>query len=278
MRDRKNSKPLKSSKASKQLKKVFQKTEVAKKEQKQSAPLHRQQHNLLFGTHAVDAALENPNRVLKKLYVTPTRQADYETYSSKVKIQTVSKEEMDKLLPNGATHQGVALSAILKDISSEHDFTKSQNPVIMLDGLSDPQNIGSILRSCAAFGVQHVIMQEKGTPEITGTLAKAAAGAVEYVQLHKVTNLVRTLESLKSAEFMVYGADGHSDHVLNDISFPTKTVIVVGSEGNGIRRLVKNNCDMLFKIPMSPVMESLNVANAFAITLYAVTQNTIWTS
>lgn len=238
---------------------------------KQAVRQNKQQYSLLYGTHAVDAALNNPNRILKNLYVTPNRQQDYEGYSNQVKIQTLTKEELDKLLPTNSTHQGVALSAILKETSSKKDFTETEKPVIILDGLTDPQNIGAILRTSAAFGVEHVILQEKGSPEVTGALAKAAAGAVEHLQIHKVTNLVRAIETLQKSDFLVYGADGYSEHTLNDIKFPHKTVLIVGSEGNGMRKLVKSNCDMTFKIPMHDAVESLNVASAFAITLYAAT-------
>ena len=239
---------------------------------KESTPkLHvKNPHLLLYGTHAVNAALENPDRVLKMLYVTPNRQEDYEAYSKQVKLRTVSKEEMDSLLPATSVHQGIALLSDLKEVAATQDFTASKTPIVMLDGLSDPQNIGAILRSCAAFGVHHLVMQDKGSPEITGALAKAAAGAVEAVRIHKVVNLSRALESLQAKKFMVYGADGHSETSLDTINFPVKSVIVMGAEGSGMRRLVRENCDCLFKIPMADHVESLNVSNALAITLYAV--------
>jgi 23S rRNA (guanosine2251-2'-O)-methyltransferase len=163
------------------------------------------------------------------------------------------------------------LASILKDVAETEDYTKAINPIIMLDGLSDPQNIGAILRTCAAFGVEHLIMQDKGSPDITGAMAKAAAGAVEKVRIHKVTNLSRTLEILKDNHFMVYGADGHSDNSITDVKFSPKSVIVMGAEGDGMRRLIKQNCDFIVKIPIHSEVESLNVSNAFAIILYAAT-------
>lgn len=228
-------------------------------------------HNLLYGKHAVNAALENPNRVLKVLYVTPSKQAVYEPYYDKVKICNISNDELDNLLPFGAVHQGVALLSILKDVSDTQDYIKTTKPVIVLDGLNDPQNIGAILRTCAAFGVEHLIVQQKGSPEITGAMAKAAAGAVEKVRIHRVVNLSRVLEEFKNNNFMVYGADGHSDTTISDVKFSPKSVIVMGAEGDGMRRLIKDNCDTIIKIPISPQAESLNVSNAFAIILYVAT-------
>ena len=228
-------------------------------------------HNLLYGKHAVNAALENPNRVLKVLYVTPSKQAVYEPYYDKVKICNISNDELDNLLPFGAVHQGVALLSILKVVSDTQDYIKTTKPVIVLDGLNDPQNIGAILRTCAAFGVEHLIVQQKGSPEITGAMAKAAAGAVEKVRIHRVVNLSRVLEEFKNNNFMVYGADGHSDTTISDVKFSPKSVIVMGAEGDGMRRLIKDNCDTIIKIPISPQAESLNVSNAFAIILYVAT-------
>jgi 23S rRNA (guanosine2251-2'-O)-methyltransferase len=228
-------------------------------------------HLFLYGTHAVNAALDNPNRLLKVLYVTPNKQATYEGYADRVKIRTVLNEEIDNLLPPHAVHQGVALLSVLKDVAQTQDYTKTQKPVVVLDGLSDPQNIGAILRTCAAFGVEHLIMQAKGSPDITGAMAKAAAGAVENVRIHKVVNLSRVLEELKDNHFIVYGADGHSENCLSTIKFAQKSVIVMGAEGDGMRRLIKGNCDFTVKIPIHSTVESLNVSNAFAVILYVAT-------
>ncbi len=230
-------------------------------------------HHLLYGTHAVNAALDNPNRILKILYVTPNKQSAYEHYGERVKVRSVTLDEIDNLVPFGAVHQGVALASILQDVSETEDYTKTKNPIIILDGLSDPQNIGAILRTSAAFGVEHLIMQNKGSPDITGALAKAAAGAVEKVRIHKVVNLSRVIDELKDNHFMVYGADGHSDNTLSDVKFSSKSVIVMGAEGDGMRRLIKENCDVIVKVPIQSSVESLNVSNAFAIVLYAATMS-----
>lgn len=227
-------------------------------------------HHFLYGTHAVNAALNNPNRVLKILYVASHRQADYERFSDRVKVQTVSSDDLENLLPENAVHQGVALYAVLKDIKETQDFSKGNKPIVILDGITDPQNIGSILRTSAAFGVEHLIIQDKGSPDITGAMAKAAAGAIETVRIHRVVNLSRAIDVLKSNKYMVYAADAESELSLNVINFPQKTAIVMGAEGNGLRRLVKENCDFTFSIPISKTMESLNVSNAFSIIIYKV--------
>ena len=231
-----------------------------------------QKHRYLYGLHTVRAALDNPHRILKKLLVTPARQGIFESYASCVSLTTITAEEMTNILPAGAVHQGVALLAELKDIAETRDYTESEAPVIILDSVNDPQNIGAILRTSAAFGVRHLIMQERGSPDITGAMAKVAAGGLEVVRIHRVPNLSRVIEALQSRNFIVYGADGDSEQSLPQVKFAPKSVIIMGAEGTGLRRLIREKCDMIVKIPMTDtVVESLNVANALSIILYSAT-------
>ena len=139
--------------------------------------------------------------------------------------------------------------------------------VMILDGVTDPHNVGAILRVCAAFGCKSLVMQDRSAPQITGALAKSAAGAAEYVDIIRVKNLARTVRDLKKNGYMIYGADGGSETSLPDVKFSTKSVIIMGSEGSGMRRLVREECDFIVSIPMDPQMESLNVSVASGILL-----------
>lgn len=236
----------------------------------------------LFGIHAVLAALANPERHCLKLLCSSSdedvlaaiHEASRESERPRPDPQMVARHEINELLPAGAVHQGlagnfdslpdVAIETLMEDLAGEEKAC-----VVVLDQATDPRNIGAIMRSAAAFGVAGVIMQDRHAPDATGTLAKAASGALETVPLVHVTNIVRTLETLKKAEFWTVGLDGKAnDELGNGFELPRKAAIVMGAEGAGLRRLVEETCDMLVKIPIDPAMESLNLSNATAITFY----------
>jgi 23S rRNA (guanosine2251-2'-O)-methyltransferase len=227
-------------------------------------------NDYLYGTHAVDSALNNPKRICKTLWVTASKYDAYKHYASKLNLDIVvaSNDEITKLLPSGAVHQSVALYALPLSILSDADLQGSPHKTIMvLDNVTDPHNIGAILRVCAAFECHILIMHDFNAPSVTGVMAKSAAGAVELVEIVRVTNLAQTLNMLKKQNYYIYGADGYADMSLPDVKFAEKTVIVMGSEGAGIRRLVKQECDVLVSIPMAKSMESLNVSVASGIIL-----------
>jgi 23S rRNA (guanosine2251-2'-O)-methyltransferase len=155
----------------------------------------------------------------------------------------------------------------LKDILKDLDESDG-GVVLLLDQVTDPHNIGAILRSAAAFGALAVIVPEAGAPDETGVLAKSASGALEVVPLVRVTNLARAMDQLKELGFWCIGMDGHATNSIGDQKLPSRAAFVMGSEGDGMRRLTAENCDFVTKLPMSPAIESLNVSNAAAITLY----------
>ena len=233
---------------------------------------HYAPHEFLYGTHAVKAALQNPKRILKILLVTPQKQADYQhlAENSNFKVLSLTPEEISAVLPTGAVHQGMALAVVPLNDPDENELYDTDGTVMVLDGVTDPHNIGAILRSAAAFGCKSLVMQDRHAPSITGSLAKAAAGAVEQVDIYRVTNIARTLRTLQNKGFMVYGADGDADNNLLDINFLKKSVIVMGAEGDGMRRLVREACDMIIRIPMAQAVQSLNVSVASAIILSTV--------
>ena len=151
----------------------------------------------------------------------------------------------------------------------DKDYNKfSASTIVILDGVTDPHNIGAILRSMAAFDSQALIVTDKNAPSETAAMAKAASGALDIVPLIRITNLARALEQLKQAGFWIVGMEGTAEKSLRELDIPKKIAIVMGSEGEGMRRLTLQSCDFLAKLPISPKMESLNVSNAAAIALY----------
>ena len=225
----------------------------------------------IWGWHAVEAALANPRRGAPlRLLATPDKAKQVEARFGRQKVLEVADaHQIGLALPQGAVHQGIAIRpAALEDVDLA-DFEPAPGAVLLvLDQVTDPQNVGAILRSAAAFGVAGVILQDRHAPKLTGALAKAAAGAVDRVPVAHVVNLSRALDELTSAGWRAVGLAGESDRSLADALDGAPTVLVMGSEGEGIRRLVAEHCDELAKIPMPGGFESLNVSAAAAIALY----------
>ncbi len=175
-------------------------------------------------------------------------------------------------------HQGLALEAKplaesdLDDLIAAIPANNAPQIVLLLDQVTDPHNVGAILRSAAAFAALAVIVPEHGAPPVTGALAKAASGALETVPLVRVVNLARTLERLKEAGFWCVGLDSDAADSLADLALPQRIGLVLGAEGAGLRRLVREQCDYLAKLPTRGALHSLNVSNAAAVALYALTQ------
>ncbi len=224
----------------------------------------------LYGHHAVVAALQNPSR--DKLLLKMTKEAMLpESVIGKVQAQVVSRQEIDSLAGVGAVHQGLALQVkplapmALDEVIAD---VPQKAVVLILDQVTDPHNIGAILRSAAAFNALAVILPDAGAPEESATLAKSACGALEIVPLIRVTNLARAMQQLKDAGFWCLGLDGYAKEFISDKKLPAKTAFVLGSEGDGMRRLTAENCDYTIKLPISDKMESLNVSNAAAVALY----------
>ena len=228
----------------------------------------------LYGLHAVQAALANPHRKLGRAALTPRA---IETLGSellaRVRVETLEPGAIDKLLPAGAVHQGAALEAWplksrdLNDILAEPG-TGGRRVVLVLDQLSDPHNVGAILRTAAAFGVTAVVVQDRHAPPQSGALAKAASGALDIIPYVEVVNIARALDQLAEQGFWRIALAGDGQSTLAE-AVPTGDVaLVLGSEGTGIRRLVREHCEASAFIPISKTMESLNVSNAAAIALY----------
>ncbi|HWU54804.1 MAG TPA: 23S rRNA (guanosine(2251)-2'-O)-methyltransferase RlmB [Rhizomicrobium sp.] len=227
----------------------------------------------LYGLHAVQAALANPRRKLGRAVLTPRATESLGSrLLARVRVETSDPQAMDRLLPPGAVHQGAALEAWplkspdLDDILAQP--AEGRRVVLVLDQLSDPHNVGAILRTAAAFGVTAVMVQDRHAPPQSGALAKAASGALDIIPYIEVVNIARALDQLAERGFWRIALTGDGDASLAEAVPAGDIALVLGSEGAGIRRLVKEHCEASAFIPISNTMESLNVSNAAAIALY----------
>ena len=235
---------------------------------------------ILYGRHPVLAVIANPDRVINKILCTKDNFDEVKQHCLKHKvnpglINTVDKREIDRVVSKDAVHQGFAVYCgeleeySLEDICILAD-QKQNCHVLILDQVTDPQNIGAIIRSCVAFDTLALIMQDKNSPAESGAMAKASAGMIEHLPLCRVTNLSRAIQQLKTAGFWTVGMDGYAKNTIDKIEKSGKTAIIMGSEGKGMRRLVEEACDITVKLPISPKVESLNVSTAAAIALYEI--------
>jgi len=232
--------------------------------------------NWLYGLHAVGAALANPRRRLHRAVLT-ARAADSlgTKLLSRVRVEPADADAITRLLPPGAVHQGAALSCDpLPGLGLEEALSGAaagrRRVVLVLDQLSDPHNVGAILRTAAAFGVSAVVVQDRHAPPQSGALAKAASGALETVPYVEVVNIARALDQLAEAGFWRVALSGDGGEPLARATSKGDIALVLGSEGDGIRRLVREHCDTAAFIPIESAMESLNVSNAAAIALYEI--------
>ncbi|MBV8092108.1 MAG: RNA methyltransferase [Acetobacteraceae bacterium] len=226
----------------------------------------------LYGLHAVGAALANPARRLRRLLLTEEAEAALSARLPQPWALTPERTErgrIDHLLGHDMAHQGAALLADPLPAPPLATALERPGPVIVLDQVTDPRNIGAILRSAAAFGAAAVITQDRNAPEETGALAKAASGALESIPLLRAVNIARTLVVLKASGIWVVGLDPASPASLSGPALAERRVaLVLGSEGEGLRRLTRETCDEVARLPTKGSAESLNVSAATAVALY----------
>ena len=230
----------------------------------------------LYGNHAVEAALANPKRKKYRLLVNEEFSGTYEIGESEVQPEFVDRQDIERLLPADAVHQGMALLVAPLDYEAiETICAEATDPsiVIVLDQVTDPRNIGAIMRSATAFGATAIVVPDKHTPEATPALAKAASGALDRLPMVRVTNLTRALGQLKEAGFWTIGLDANAEQTLAQANLSGKLAVIMGAEGKGLRRLTSENCDYLVNIPIDPTADSLNVSAAATITLYEIVRN-----
>jgi 23S rRNA (guanosine2251-2'-O)-methyltransferase len=226
----------------------------------------------LYGLHAARAALANPRRSIRRAVVTERAQTELGSSLTALDSVTVAgPEAVSRLLPPGAVHQGVALQCKpLPPLDLEDVIQGAAAPrlVAVLDQITDPHNEGAILRSAAAFGVAAVVVQDRHAPPESGALAKAASGGLDLVPRVTVVNIARALEELARLGFYRIALAADAEAALRDAAPAGDVAIVLGAEGTGLRRLVRERCDGSAFIPMNGAMESLNVSNAAAIAFY----------
>ncbi len=236
----------------------------------------------IIGWHAVLAALENNITTVTRLYIANTRGLDArykKVYAlakgSHIPVETLTKEHMNQRW--GDSHQGVAAESSIPTKSYTEDDIEDlieQNTnrvlILVLDGVQDPHNLGACMRSAAAANVTCVIAPKDNSASLTPAARKVACGAAEIVPFISVTNLARTLKKLQSLGVWIYGLDHHASQSLYEIKFSGNIALVLGAEEQGIRRLTRENCDELIKIPMSGLIESLNVSVATGIGLFEI--------
>ena len=225
----------------------------------------------LYGLHAVTAALANPLRTSRRCVLTErATQTIGANLLRRVEVTTADVAQVSRLLPQGAVHQGAALCCEPLPRRRLDDIVggSGRKIVVVLDQIADPQNVGAILRSAAAFEASAVIVQDRHAPPESGALAKAASGGLELVPYLTVVNIARTLQQLGAAGFWRVALTGDADQSLANAVAGGDVCLVLGSEGAGLRRLVHENCDASAFISVGRRMESLNVSNAAAIALY----------
>ncbi len=225
-----------------------------------------------WGKHAVYAALDNPNRVCRKLWAT-REAASQIVIPDGLTVAFADVADLGRMVPQDAPHQGLVLDVDpLEDVwlgDLLADGAKDTRPLLILDQVTDPHNVGAILRSAAAFDALGIVTQDRHAPPESGALAKAASGALEIVPWVRVVNLSRALDEIAEAGFWRIGLTGHSKRLLGEAIGTARVALVLGAEGEGMRANTEAHCDELAKLPISPKMESLNVSNAAAIALYA---------
>lgn len=246
-----------------------------------TTPRVRIQANI-WGQHAVKAAWTNPSRTINALYTTPEELKLFAPVIEEARSAgihrpeptLVGREDLDKHLPREAVHQGLAIYAaepeevFIQDIITKAK-SKDRSVVLILDQVTDPHNVGAIIRSACALGADGIIMQRRHAPELGGVVAKAASGAIEHVMVAYETNLSRSIEALQAEGYVVAGLDERGEQTVDSLKGHERLALVLGSEGPGLRHLVKEHCDLLVKIRMDGPIPSLNVSNAAAVALYA---------
>lgn len=260
-------------------------------------PVRERGENWLYGRHAVAAALANPQRIWRRLVILAGQETEAAALVLAARaerrgakpgpageaVEVLDRAAFNLLLPEGAVHQGWALAVEPLDAADLDDVLRAaaagpgsappwsqsgRSIVVVLDQVTDPHNVGAVLRSAAAFGAAAVILAAHGAPPVTGALAKAASGALDCVKLVRVVNLARALDRLKEAGYWCCGLDESAPATLATLDLGARVVLVFGSEGGGLRRLVRERCDYLARLPTLPALPSLNVSNAAAIALY----------
>ncbi len=246
------------------------------KKNKPYIPQHKIQDGPLFlyGIHTVKAALDNEKRKKIRLLVTPNalKRLEIDDQLHKIKVEQITPKFLEQLLGQDAVHQGAVLE--VEPIERDQiDSIFGAKLIVVLDQITDPHNVGAILRSACAFGADGVITTARYAPSETGVLAKSASGALDLIPFIEVSNLSKTLEKLKSDGMTILGLDSESASLLSSAKDYGAVALVLGAEGKGLREKTRLTCNEMVKLDMKGQIKSLNVSNAAAIALFAITSN-----
>jgi 23S rRNA (guanosine2251-2'-O)-methyltransferase len=224
---------------------------------------------ILYGWHTVTLALQNPARHFRKLLLTENaaRRLTEDHITPPIEPEIVRPSQIDQLLGPDAVHQGLLAEADPLP-SPDLETLAAEGMVLVLDQITDPHNVGAIMRSAAAFAVKAIVTTNRHSPEATGVLAKSASGALELVPLVTVQNLARGLTTLNERGFMTVGLDSEGSEDLGDLALRQPLALVLGAEGKGLRQLTRETCSHVARLDMPGEIKSLNVSNAAVLALY----------
>ena len=227
----------------------------------------------LFGMHAVEAALANARRPKMRLLATENAERRLREGGApiEVAIERTTPRDLDRLLGAETVHQGLMLEAgpLPEPDLDELIRDPAPQPIVVLDQVTDPHNVGAVLRSAAVFGSKGLVMTRRHSPPLNGVLAKSASAALELVPIALVQNLARAMDELKGAGYLVIGLDGEADEAIEDMDWTQPAALVLGAEGKGLRELTRKMCDRLARISTDGSLGSLNVSNAAAVALHS---------
>jgi 23S rRNA (guanosine2251-2'-O)-methyltransferase len=227
----------------------------------------------LWGKHAVAAALDNPDRKVLRAWAT-REAATFMQFPKDLPVTFAEAPDLARLVPGDAPHQGVVIEVeALEDAWLDGILSDAPERAILLvlDQVTDPHNVGAILRSVAAFGAIGIVTQDRHSPPESGVIAKASSGALERVPWVRTVNLARALDEIGEAGFWRIGLAGDADTDLREALGPQRVALVLGAEGSGLRPNTREHCDAIARLPITDAVESLNVSNAAAVALYAAT-------
>jgi len=224
---------------------------------------------IIYGNHACRYALEAGKKVYK-VYVSKTKPVPQWIAERQAKVVYIDNKEFEQMLPKYAVHQGVAMEVEDTKYADITELEKTPNncAIAILDGITDPHNMGAIIRSAAAFGITAIIIGEKSSCKINGIVVKAASGGIEHVKIIMVKNLSQAIKKIKDFGFWIVSFCERGEKHLHEMDLVGKTCLIFGSEGDGIRRLQKENSDFIVKLPTCPSFPTLNVSASSAIAFY----------
>jgi 23S rRNA (guanosine2251-2'-O)-methyltransferase len=229
-------------------------------------------HTIIYGWHSALAAIKNPRRQIEKLLVTRNAWQRLSELGIPSLPEPADPRDIDRVTGAGAVHQGIAVLARPLPEPELDDLTEAKL-IVVLDQVTDPHNVGAVIRSAAAFGAEALVLTERHGPADSGVLAKAASGGLEHVALVRVKNLARAMDQLGDMAFLRLGLDSAFADPIESVGGADKKAIVLGAEGRGLRRLTREKCDRLVRLDVPGLISSLNISNAAAVALYALTRN-----